>query len=152
MIKKLHLSKKYLILGIIIVIIVIAIFVQTAISPNTSQPIVPQTPTPSQTIITPEVNFAESTVEWNSAIQKDLEEYKKTDKPRIDEALAVVRMNSPVTQPNFFVEYSYRTATYTIYLQQPEEESKASALLWFASLGVSEKDLESLRLEWITQP
>lgn len=143
--------KKYLVIGGIILIILF-IIVQL-LTPKKISPLIntPPLATPSATI-TPRVNYTESTKEWNDFIKKDLEKYNKTDKARIDQTLSVVRLKSPIIQTDFTVEYSYRTATYTITLKQPADASKQNALLWLKNLGISSEDLKTVRVDWVTAP
>ncbi len=146
-------SKKYQIIGAII-LVVIAFTLDQLISSKKIITSVETAPfaTPSGKIITPSIDYIEASPNWNAQIQNDLKTYKKSDKARIDQTLSVVRLNSPITQSDFTIEYSYGTATYTITLKQPADNSQKEALAWLRDLGISSDDLKTLKVNWVTAP
>lgn len=144
-------QKKYQFLGGIIIVIILAIILQI-ITPKKVIPPTEILPTATPTSIITPTKYTEPSANWNSQILNDLKQYKKTDKSRVDQALSSVRLKSPITQPNFTVEYSYHTATYTFILKEPVENSKQEALLWLKNLGISEKDLQLIQVDWVTAP
>ena len=152
---KINIPKKYQFLGSTLLIITIIVIVQIIDSRLASKQKVSITPiisTPSSITYQPSVNPVELTEEWNTQFNKSLEEYSKSDKARIDKNLSSVRKNSPITQPGFKIEYNYSNATYTITIELPTKENREKLFLWLANIDISEKDLNSVRVKWVTAP
>jgi hypothetical protein len=143
---------KYQFLGGIIIFLILIVILQIitpkkVISPLETPPVI--TPT---TIITPAARYTEPSANWNTQIENDLKQYEKSNKARVDKALSGIRLNSPILQPDFTIEYSYRTATYTFTLKESAENGKQQALLWLKNIGVSSEDLLLIKVNWVTEP
>lgn len=152
---KINISKKYQILGGIFFIIIIILIIQIIESSTLSKEVtksIPDISTPSASIVLPPINPVESTEEWNTQFNKSLEEYSKTDKARIDKNLSYIRKNSPIIETGFQIEYDYSNATYTFTIDTPVKENRENLLSWLNYFDISEKDLEFVRVEWITAP
>lgn len=124
-----NIPRKYI---IIVGVILIAIFVLIAqlISPKKTNigETVPLA-TPSATVTLPPANPVEETIQWNREFDQTLQQYEKTDKARVDQSLAVIRLNTPVVQDGFKVDYNYKNATYTFTLKSPAATNKQKALV-----------------------
>ncbi len=152
---KINISKKYQILGGILLIVILFLIIQIIDSISLSKKItksIPEISTPSASIVLPPINPVESTEEWNTQFKKNLEDYSKTDKARIDKNLSFIRKNSPIIETGFQIEYDYSNATYTITIETPVKENRENLFSWLNYFDISEKDLEFVRVDWITAP
>jgi hypothetical protein len=166
-IKKLSL-KKWLIIGVIILVtLTILSSTSSTKQPINLEPIISPTTTPNNQNNTAQIpnttsstvsaspividyNPVEATKAWNDAFNKSLSDYEKTDRHRIDTALAQVRQQSPIVQDGFTIDYSYKTSTYTISVSEPFAENKQKSIYWLAGFGITEKDFSLIRIKWVT--
>lgn len=132
-------------------LIIIVIINLLTLPQKTPLPVV-TVPAPTPSIENTFVKYVQYPATLNQQTDAELKDYEKSDRHRIDSALSSVRLNSPITQPDFTVDYNYSTATYTITLKQPADISKNKALLWLKNIGISESDLDSVRISWTIEP
>ena len=88
--------------------------------------------------------------EWKQAYDQGLQEYEQQRNDTAEEALSYIRQNSPIKQPNFTIEYSYKNNTYTISLfTTPYPNTKQQVITWFQNQGIPSSILDTLRLQWL---
>lgn len=152
---KINLTQKHKIIGgilLIFVLISIINIINNRSKSNQKNTPLPSVSTPSSTITQIPINPVELTEEWNKQFNESLEEYSKSSKARIDKSLAYIRKNSPIIETGFQIKYDYSNATYTITIEPPTKENKEKLISWLSEIDITEKDLTTVRVKWITEP
>lgn len=85
---------------------------------------------------------------WNEEFNRQSEQYFAEHGVQ-DEALRKIRRSAPIQYDGFSIKYDYSNNTYTISLTPPYAQTKAQALKWLNSEGVT--DLRTVRIEWVQQ-
>jgi len=142
-------KKNLLILGLILCVILY--FVGQLLGSHKVTVTVPIPPTvttsPSATVL--DTNPVENTPEWNATFQKEMTNYEGSRNQTADAALSQIRLAAPVTYLGNTVDYSYKTATYTITLVSPYLENQNKVLSWFDKQGVNQNIIKTLRINWV---
>ncbi len=80
---------------------------------------------------------------WNALFDATQKQYLQTYGSQ-DEALTEIRTKTPINEPGFQINYSYKNNTFTVNLLAPYESNKTAFLQWIKQKGVT--DLSTVRI------
>lgn len=125
----------------------VLIFPKTTFTPSTTYQITINTSPPFSLRFETE-QIENNTPGWNDLYNAAQQQYTQTYGSQ-DEALTAIRTKTPIKEPGFQVDYSYRNNTYTVTLSAPYESNKAAFLSWIKQKGVS--DLSVVRIVYVNK-